>query len=92
MQSRLDAQPAAPAAYRALFALAAYVHNSSRLEHSLLNLVFLRASQINGCAQCIDMHSKEARPPARASSASMNSTPGGKYLFTASGNGCSGLD
>ncbi len=33
----------------------------SGLEHSLLHLVRMRASQINGCAYCLDMHSKEAR-------------------------------
>ncbi len=37
-----------------------YVDNSG-LEHSLLELVKLRASQINGCAYCIDMHTKDAR-------------------------------
>jgi AhpD family alkylhydroperoxidase len=37
-----------------------YVQESG-LEHSLLELVKLRASQINGCAYCLDMHSKEAR-------------------------------
>ena len=35
--------------------------NSSGLEHSLLELVKIRASQINGCAYCIDMHTKDAR-------------------------------
>ena len=35
--------------------------NTSGLEASLLDLVRLKASQINGCAQCIDMHSKDLR-------------------------------
>ena len=35
--------------------------NESGLEHSLLELVKMRASQINGCAFCLDMHSKDAR-------------------------------
>jgi AhpD family alkylhydroperoxidase len=35
--------------------------DESGLEHSLLNLVKVRASQINGCAYCIDMHTKDAR-------------------------------
>ncbi len=43
-----------------MLALANYVH-SSGLEPSLLNLVDMRASQINGCAWCLDMHSKDAR-------------------------------
>ncbi|MGH6811230.1 MAG: carboxymuconolactone decarboxylase family protein [Methylocella sp.] len=61
MQPRLDARKVAPAAYHAMLALEGYVANSSRLEPSLLELVKLRASQINGCAYCIDMHTKDAR-------------------------------
>jgi AhpD family alkylhydroperoxidase len=51
---------AAPGAYRAMAALEGYVRKSS-LETPLLELVRLRASQINGCAFCIDMHTKDAR-------------------------------
>ncbi|HWB99074.1 MAG TPA: carboxymuconolactone decarboxylase family protein [Bryobacteraceae bacterium] len=61
MQRRLDAQKAAPAAIHAMLALESYVAKSSRLEPSLLELVRFRASQINGCAYCLDMHSKDAR-------------------------------
>src|SRR6516165_4073906 len=61
MQSRLDIAKVAPGAYRAMAALESQVRNSSRLEPSLLELVKMRASQINGCAYCIDMHSKDAR-------------------------------
>jgi AhpD family alkylhydroperoxidase len=43
-----------------LFALGAQVE-ASGLEHPLLELVKMRASQINGCAHCLDMHSKDAR-------------------------------
>src|SRR5512146_353030 len=43
-----------------MLALEAYVHQSS-LESALLELVNMRASQINGCAYCLDMHSKDAR-------------------------------
>jgi AhpD family alkylhydroperoxidase len=49
-----------PEAYRAMAGLEAYVR-SSGLEPALLELVKLRASQINGCAYCIDMHTKDAR-------------------------------
>lgn len=49
-----------PAAYRAMLALESYVHGTG-LESSLLELVKMRASQINGCAYCLDMHSKDAR-------------------------------
>lgn len=61
MQERLRVQTIVPEAYKALFGAEAYIHNSSGLESSLLNLIKLRASQINGCAECIDMHTKDAR-------------------------------
>ncbi|MGA2740576.1 MAG: carboxymuconolactone decarboxylase family protein [Bryobacteraceae bacterium] len=61
MQPRLDMYKAAPGAYRAMAALEAYIRDSSHLEPPLLELVRLRASQINGCAYCIDMHTKDAR-------------------------------
>ena len=51
---------AAPGASRAMYALESYVRESG-LEPSLLELVRMRASQINGCAYCMDMHSKDAR-------------------------------
>ena len=50
----------APEAYRALSGLESYLKKSG-LEHGLLHLVKLRASQVNGCAYCIDMHWKDAR-------------------------------
>lgn len=60
MQPRLDPQNVAPGAYRAMAGLETYIRHSG-LEPSLLHLIKLRASQINGCAYCIDMHSKDAR-------------------------------
>lgn len=60
MQSRLEIQKVAPQAYRAMAALETYVRNSG-LEEALILLVKLRASQINGCSYCIDMHAKDAR-------------------------------
>jgi AhpD family alkylhydroperoxidase len=48
------------AAYLAMFGVEKYARQSG-LEKSLLELVRLRASQINGCAYCIDMHTKDAR-------------------------------
>ena len=50
----------APGVYKAMLGLEAYV-NHCGLEPVLLDLVRLRASQINGCAFCIDMHSKDLR-------------------------------
>src|SRR3954453_20004176 len=61
MQARLDAQKIAPAAYHAMLALEMSVRKASKLEPSLIELVRMRASQINGCAYCLDMHSKDAR-------------------------------
>lgn len=61
MQSRLDAANVAPEAYKAVLQVEAYINHHSGLETSLLNLVRMRASQINGCAFCLDMHSKDAR-------------------------------
>ena len=60
MQSRLDFMRASPAAADAMLGLSSYLATTS-LESSLLHLIFMRASQINGCANCLDMHSKDAR-------------------------------
>jgi AhpD family alkylhydroperoxidase len=61
MESRVNLTKVAPAAYKAMAALEVYVKHSSNLETPLLELVRMRASQINGCAYCLDMHSKDAR-------------------------------
>lgn len=60
MQPRLDFYKASPDAAKAMLALEAAV-KSLGLEPSLLELVKLRASQINGCGYCVDMHSRDAR-------------------------------
>ena len=60
MKSRIDVMKVAPKALQAVLGLQGYV-NASSLEPSLLELVRMRASQINGCAYCLDMHSKDAR-------------------------------
>lgn len=60
MTTRLNYVKAAPGAYRAMSQLEQYVKNCG-LEKSLVELVKIRASQINGCAFCIDMHTKDAR-------------------------------
>lgn len=57
---RLDFAKASPAAYEALLGVENHVRESG-LEHSLLELVRLRASQINGCGFCVDMHTTDAR-------------------------------
>jgi AhpD family alkylhydroperoxidase len=61
MEPRLEAQKAAPGAYHAMLGLETYIRKSSHLEPLLLELIKMRASQINGCAFCLDMHSKDAR-------------------------------
>lgn len=60
MKSRLNYQKVAPQALKGMMELEKYVHNSG-LERSLYELVKTRASQINGCAYCLDMHTKDAR-------------------------------
>ena len=60
MEARLDYAKLAPDGMRALYSLGAYLAKCG-LEHPLLELVKIRASQINGCAYCIDMHTKDAR-------------------------------
>jgi AhpD family alkylhydroperoxidase len=61
MHSRLDWYKASPGAYKAMAGLEGFVVKNSGLEPALLELVRLRTSQINGCAYCIDMHTKDAR-------------------------------
>ncbi len=60
MEPRLKYATASPGAYEAMLGLEKFVRGCG-LEHSLLELIKLRASQINGCAFCIDMHWKDAR-------------------------------
>jgi AhpD family alkylhydroperoxidase len=60
MTPRLNPYKASPEAIKALVALENYVQGSG-LDHSLIDLVKNRASQINGCAYCIHMHTSEAR-------------------------------
>jgi len=60
MDERINYSKVAPEGIRPLSGLEAYVR-SSGLEPGLLDLVKTRASQLNGCAYCIDMHTKDAR-------------------------------
>ena len=61
MEPRIDYHKLANSdAAKAMYALGNFVENCG-LEHKLLELVKMRASQINGCAYCLDMHSKDAR-------------------------------
>lgn len=58
--NRIDMNKAAPDAYKAVLALETYVQGSG-LSRAEIHLVKLRASIVNGCAFCVDMHVKEAR-------------------------------
>ena len=60
MEPRIDARKHAQEAQKAMYALEQYIAGCG-LEHKLVHLMKMRASQINGCAYCIDMHSKDAR-------------------------------
>ena len=60
MSQRLNYKNAAPKGFEAMLALEGHVR-ASGLEHALLELVKTRVSQINGCAFCLDMHTKDAR-------------------------------
>ncbi|MEO0458160.1 MAG: carboxymuconolactone decarboxylase family protein [Cyanobacteria bacterium P01_A01_bin.114] len=60
MTARVEFGKVEPAAYQAIMSVEKYVRKSG-LNKTLLELVKTRASQINGCAFCIDMHTKDAR-------------------------------
>jgi AhpD family alkylhydroperoxidase len=59
MKPRIDISHVSPAAYKAVLGLEQYVRGN--VDGTILHLVKIRASQINGCAYCIDMHTKDAR-------------------------------
>lgn len=61
MKTRFNPFAVAPDAYKAVLALENYVQKDSGLPHRLIHLIKLRASILNGCAFCVDMHVKEAR-------------------------------
>jgi AhpD family alkylhydroperoxidase len=60
MESRINYARVAPGVYEAMLGLQSYLRKSG-LDGSLVDLVCLRASQINGCAYCVDMHWKDLR-------------------------------
>jgi AhpD family alkylhydroperoxidase len=60
MKSRIEYAQVAPGAVEAMRALEKYVR-ACGIEPKLLELIKIRASQINGCAYCLDMHTKDAR-------------------------------
>ncbi|MCZ7610560.1 MAG: carboxymuconolactone decarboxylase family protein [Ignavibacterium sp.] len=56
---RLDWAKTSPEALKAMMAVQGFTDKSS-LDHKLIELIKIRASQINGCAYCLDMHTKDA--------------------------------
>jgi AhpD family alkylhydroperoxidase len=60
MTSRLDYRKASPGVAQAMFALEKHM-TTTRIEKPLYELIKIRASQINGCAYCLDMHTQDAR-------------------------------
>ncbi|MEO6505474.1 MAG: carboxymuconolactone decarboxylase family protein [Terrimesophilobacter sp.] len=60
VEQRISVHDVDPEAYQPMFAMEKYIHAGS-LGEALLALVKIRASQINGCAYCLDMHGREAR-------------------------------
>ena len=60
MEQRINIFEKGQNAMKAIYGLAIYLAKSS-IEQSLLNLIYFRVSQINGCAYCLDMHSKDLR-------------------------------
>lgn len=59
--SRMNWYEVAPDGAKALFGVHHYVTKNTNLPEELVHLVFLRVSQINGCAHCIDMHGRDLR-------------------------------
>jgi AhpD family alkylhydroperoxidase len=60
MQPRINIASVSPGALKAMLGLGAYLRQSG-LDPKLLDLIYLRVSQINGCAYCLDMHWKDLR-------------------------------
>ncbi|HEY4326610.1 MAG TPA: carboxymuconolactone decarboxylase family protein [Mucilaginibacter sp.] len=60
MEQRINAYEKGPGVLKALYGMGSYLAKSP-VEQSLLNILYFRVSQINGCAYCLDMHSKDLR-------------------------------
>ncbi|WP_112502534.1 carboxymuconolactone decarboxylase family protein [Rhizobium sp.] len=59
--TRLKWHEVAPEGAKALYGVHNYIMKNTNLPEELIHLVFLRVSQINGCAHCIDLHSRDLR-------------------------------
>ncbi len=67
MEARFSLFAAAPQTYKAMLGLEQYLHGCG-LQEPLVHLIKLRASQINGCAYCLDMHWKDLRAVGKTNS------------------------
>ncbi len=74
-----------PEAIKPLFALEAYVDGCG-LEPDLVHLILMRVSQLNGCAWCLDMHSKDARAAGETQHVCICCKPGARRRCTAHAN------
>lgn len=86
MQPRIEYGTYGQEALKSMAGLEKYIAQCG-LDHKLIHLIKMRASQINGCAYCIDMHSIDARTLGKANSGSMRSMPGAKLRFSTNANG-----
>lgn len=81
MEARFNYVKAAPGVFKTMLDQGLYLRECG-LEKSLLNLICLRGSQINGCAYCLDMHWKDLRAGERTSSGCIHWMPGANVRFT----------
>jgi AhpD family alkylhydroperoxidase len=86
MQSRLELQKVAPEAFRAMLGFQSQV-NHFGLEPTLVELVKIRASQVNGCAYCIDMHTKDARAHRESDNVHTHCLSGARLRSSPTGSG-----
>lgn len=78
---RIKIEQVEPAAYKAMLGLGRYLAQCG-LDKKLLSLIKVRASQINRCAFCIDMHAKRLEKQEKPNSVFMLSTPGKRQPFS----------
>lgn len=78
MTLRMNHRSVNPNAFKSLLALEQSAKNSG-LDHKLYELIKLRASQVNGCSYCVDMHAKDLLSMGKAPIGCFSSQCGGKY-------------
>ena len=86
MKPRVNYLEVGVGAMKAMFGLSRYV-NQCGLEQSLLSLLEFRVSQINGCAYCLDMHSKDLRAAGETEQRLCVLRPGVRVRFIRTANG-----